>query len=142
MASPGRRRQRGFTYLWVLFAVALLGVGLTAASEVWVAAARRQQREQFDWVGAQFVRAIGSHYHAGPGGLHSFPKDFADLLEDRRSATPRRHLRSVYPNPFTGRADWELLRGGDGRMRGVRGVMMTSEGPVAHDFAYTPGAAD
>lgn len=142
--DPGLHRgaQRGFTYLWVLFAVALLGVGLAAVSDVWVGSGRRQQREQFDWVGEQFVLAIASYYHAGPGGIKTFPNGFDELLDDRRAAVPRKHLRKVYLNPFTASVDWELLKGPDGRMRGVRGVLMTNGGLVTQDFTYAPRPPD
>ena len=40
------RGERGFTYLGVLFAIAVLGLGLSAASEVWVTTAKRQRMEQ------------------------------------------------------------------------------------------------
>jgi type II secretory pathway pseudopilin PulG len=53
--------QRGFTYLWVLVAIAVLGIGLVAASEVWQTTARRQQLEQLDWAGTQYMRAVGTH---------------------------------------------------------------------------------
>lgn len=39
-----------------------------------------------------------------------WPKRLEDLLEDRRGATPRRHLRRVYDDPCTGRPDWALQR--------------------------------
>jgi type II secretory pathway pseudopilin PulG len=39
----------------VLLAVALLGIGLAAASEVWTAVARSQKLEQLEWVGQQYV---------------------------------------------------------------------------------------
>ena len=105
-------------------------------------AARRQQREQFDWAGAQFTRAIGSYYHAAPGGIKAFPRSLEDLLEDRRSAVPRRHLRSVYLNPYTASADWELLKAADGGVRGVRGAANTSDGIVTQDFSYAPLLSD
>jgi type II secretory pathway pseudopilin PulG len=68
------QRQHGFTYLGVLLAIALLSVGLTAASEVWVTVARRQRLEQLNWAGQQFAQAIGSYYESSPGGAKAYPK--------------------------------------------------------------------
>jgi type II secretory pathway pseudopilin PulG len=134
------KKQGGFTYLAVLLAIALLGIGLVAASEVWVTTARRQRTVQLKWVGQQYVQAIGSYYDATPGPAKAFPKSLQDLLEDRRFAFTRRHLRSLYVNPFSGDAEWELLRAPDGGIRGVRAVAGSPEGGTAasREFQYVP----
>lgn len=116
-ARSGRaRRERGFAYLRVLAAVAVIGVGLLAVSEVWVASARRQRMAELDWIGAQFTGAIGSYYQSTPGQVKVYPARLEDLVEDRRYVTMRRHLRRVYTNPFSGQADWR-----DGRCSGRQG---------------------
>jgi type II secretory pathway pseudopilin PulG len=68
------QEQRGFTYLGVLLAIALLGIGLVAAAEVWTTTAKRQRIEQLDWVGQQYVQAIGGYYESSPGRAKVFPK--------------------------------------------------------------------
>ena len=134
------RRQAGFTYLGLLLAIALLGLGLTAASEVWSTVARRQRIEQLEWVGQQYVRAIGSYYESSTGSAKAFPKTLQDLLEDRRFVFVRRHLRQVYANPLTGAADWELVRAPDGGVRGVRTVTTSPSDVMAgsREFVYAP----
>jgi type II secretory pathway pseudopilin PulG len=135
------RRQGGFTYLGVLLAIALLGIGLAAASEVWSTTARRQRMAQLDWVGQQYVQAIGSYYESTPGRVKAYPRDLKDLVEDRRFAFVRRHLRQVYVNPLSGVADWQLINTADGGIRGVR-VAMIDAGNAAsgsREFAYVPG---
>ncbi|MFG6489632.1 type II secretion system protein [Roseateles sp. BYS78W] len=134
------KQQSGFTYMGVLLAIALLGIGLVAASEVWVKAARQQRMEQLDWVGQQYVQAIGSYYEASPGRTKVFPTSLQDLIEDRRFSFARRHLRSLYANPFTGTAEWELIRAPGGGIRGVRVVVEIAEGSAsaAREFAYVP----
>lgn len=112
-------RQRGFTYLGVLLAIAMLGIALTAASEVWVTVAKRQRMEQLEWVGQQYVQAIGSYYEGSPG-MKAYPRTLHDLIEDRRFIFVRRHLRQVYVNPFAGTADWESIGAVDGGVRGLR----------------------
>ena len=129
----GRRdSQAGFTYLWVLMAIAVLGVGLTAVSAVWVSAVQREQKEQFEWIGQQYVQAIGSYQQVGQG---VYPRNLEDLLEDRRVGL-RRHLRQVYPNPFTAKVDWEMVRGVDGGVRGVRGRWMVGGEAREQSFLY------
>jgi len=135
-----RRRQSGFTYLGVLLAIALLGVGLLAASEVWVSAADRQKNEELQWIGSQFTLAIGSFYEASPGTTKRYPVSLDELLNDRRHATVRRHLRMLYLNPFTGKADWELVKAADGQVRGVRAIILTNGRTVSRVFVYVPPA--
>ena len=131
--------QGGFTYLWVLAAIAVLGIGLLAVSEVWVTSARRQKLVELEWIGGQFTRAIGSYYQSTPGVAKVYPLTLLDLIEDRRYVTVRRHLRAVYANPFTGKPDWELVVVGDGRVRGVRVTLPSEDGVSVKEFAYQPG---
>jgi type II secretory pathway pseudopilin PulG len=132
------RSQRGFTYLGVLFAVALLGLGIVAASEVWVTTAKRQRIEQLEWVGQQYVAAIGSYYESSPGGAKVFPRSLDDLLEDRRVPFVRRHLRQVYANPMSGKLDWELMEAPGVGVRGVRARYGAIDGgpEQVREFAY------
>ena len=133
-------RQRGFTYLGVLLAIAILGIGLSAASEVWVTVAKRQRMEQLEWVGQQYVQAIGSYYEASPGRVKGYPRTLHDLAEDRRFAFVWRHLRQVYVNPFTGAADWEVIAAADGGIRGLRvsSVNTGAAGSRAREYVYAP----
>jgi len=135
------RYQRGFTYLGVLIAIAILGIGLQAASEVWVKTARHEKLEELNWTGKQFTQAIGSYYLSTPGGAWTYPLSLDDLLEDRRFATTRRHLRTIYANPFTGKADWELVMGSDGRLHGVRTTVpegvFGEKGGTVRTFIYS-----
>jgi len=140
MVGGGHRRRcdRGFTYLWVLLAIALVGVGLTAVSQVWVTTAQRQKADELEWIGAQFVQAIGSYYESSPGFSKTFPSSVQDMLEDRRSAVVRRHLRSAYRNPFTARDDWQLLLTADGKIRGVRALVNDAGVDRSRDFVFVP----
>ena len=133
MVSDSLRRQRlgagrgvsqgGFTYLWLLVAVALIGIGLAATAEVAATVARRARMAQADWAGTQYVQAIGSYYAFSPSTAKTYPSSLADLLEDRRGPVVRRHLRSLYRNPFNKDGHWEIVVGGDARVHGVRLVL-------------------
>ena len=134
------RRQRGFTYLGVILAIAIMGIGLTTASEIWATMARRQRMEQLDWVGQQYVQAIGSYYEAMPGRVKMYPRNLSDLVEDKRFVFTRRHLRQVYINPFTAMADWQVITAPDGGIRGLRFQLAasTSVATEAREFVYRP----
>ena len=127
VASSRTRRKAslaGFTYLGVLMAIALVSIGLMAVSEVWVSTAQREKLAQLDWAGQQYQRAIASYYHASPNLVKTYPPSLEALLEDHRFPTIRRHLRTLYPNPFTGRVDWQPIVAVGG---GVQGVALSIE---------------
>lgn len=115
------RRQEGFTYLGILLAVAILGVMLAAAGQVWSTTAQRDREAELLFVGEAYRAAIESYYR----GSAQLPRELQDLVEDRRSLVLRRHLRRLYVDPTTGRLDWEIVRTADG---GILGVHSSSHG--------------
>lgn len=132
------RGERGFTYLGLLIAIAILGIGLVAASDMWSSSVRHQRLVQLDWIGGQFTEAIGSYYHSSPGTLKQYPATLAELLEDKRFLTVRRHLRRVYVHPVTGLREWELVRGADGRIVGVRAEVPMPDRPLVREYRWVP----
>lgn len=117
-----RSRGHGFTYLALLLAVAFLGIGLAAIGTVWATVAQREREAQLLFAGDAYRAAIDSYYSSGPVA-HQLPRDLGDLVEDHRGPLLRRHLRRLYPDPMTGRVDWELIRDPDG---GIMGLNSTS----------------
>lgn len=113
-----RRGEAGFTYLWLLFAVAGMGLLLAAAAEVWDTAARREKEAELLFIGGQFARAIAAYHARSPGALKQYPEKLEDLIEDKRPPAPLRHLRKVFRDPMTNSAEWGLVRTG-GRIVGV-----------------------
>jgi type II secretory pathway pseudopilin PulG len=121
MRSGKRQRPhsaRGFTLLVILIAIALLGIGLAAIGTVWATVAQREREAQLLFVGHAYRDAIASYSSSGPAA-NQLPRELQDLVQDERQPLPRRHLRQIYPDPFTGQADWELLRDPDGAIYGV-----------------------
>jgi type II secretory pathway pseudopilin PulG len=112
--------QHGFTYIGLLFAIAIIGITLATVGVVWSTEARRDREAQLLFVGDQYRQAIGRYLQAG--GV--YPQSLDELLEDKRVPLPRRFLRRLYPDPMTGSADWELIQAGDG---GIMGVASTSQ---------------
>jgi type II secretory pathway pseudopilin PulG len=104
--------QEGFTYLMLLWWVAIGGVMLAAVAQSWVNEARREKDIELAFRAAQITRAIQSYYEATPGGVRLPPTSFKDLLEDRRGPVLMRHLRQVWPDPVTGGAEWGLIKRG------------------------------
>jgi len=122
--TRGARRalEAGFTYLFVLFLVSLLGVGLAAAGEAWQSQRLRAAEAELLWTGDQYRRAIDAYYRNAPGcgaERNRYPRELAHLVKDPRCQATVRYLRKLYPDPITGGA-WELVRAPDGGIAGVR----------------------
>ena len=120
-AAPVRARQSGFTYIGLLFAIAILGITLSTVGVVWSTQLRRDKEAELLFVGDQFRIAIGRYVRSGG----QFPLELTDLVEDKRTPVPRRFLRRIYPDPMTGNADWQLILAPQG---GIMGVASASQG--------------
>lgn len=140
-SNSGKRlavAQDGFTYLGVLLAIALLGIGLSVVSEVWTKTVERQKRIQLDWVGRQYVQAIQSYYYANTDPVHSYPKALEDLLEDKRYPAIKRHIRALYPDPFSGTVKWKLIGAPTGGFQGVELDDPGRDPPLKQQFIFAP----
>lgn len=114
-----RRLHRGFAYLLLLVAVAVLGVVSASAVSIGAHAARRDAETHLLAIGAEFENALSS-YRAMPGGaISTGPRSLEDLLQDPRRPTITRHLRQVYADPLTGRSEWGLVKEPDGSITGI-----------------------
>lgn len=116
--------QAGFTYLVILFGIAVLGVGLAAASEVWVTVSRRDKERELIYIGRQYREAIRSYYEQAAGIGKRYPDSLDDLLRDPRLVTVKRHLRKLFRDPITGDAKWGLVQAPTG---GIMGIYSLSE---------------
>lgn len=115
MAHTRRRSQTGFTYIMLLWWVALSGLMLAALSQSWVIDAHRAREAELIWRGEQFRLALEAYASVPVAeGASRLPTRLEDLLEDRRSGVLQRHLRRIWRDPLTGRAQWGLVREGDG----------------------------
>jgi hypothetical protein len=112
------RREHGGALLGLLIGVAAMGAGHLAVTEHQATQSQRDREAELLFIGEQFRRAIESYYLAGPPEQRLLPARFEDLLADSRGLSSRTHLRRLYRDPFTGRADWGLIRAGD-RLLGV-----------------------
>lgn len=113
------RRCDGFTYLGILFAVALLGASLSVVGTMWSTASKRTNELELLFIGHEFRDAIASYYSSSQVGVFQYPRMLSDLLADRRGPTVVRHLRRLYADPFTKSADWELITLPDGAIIGI-----------------------
>ena len=113
-------RQAGFTYLGLLFAIAILGITLASVGVMWSTQIRREKEAELLWIGGQYRMAIGQYYATGG----QYPMQLADLLEDKRFPQTRRYLRRLFADPMTGQLDWELVAAPG---NGIMGIASTSQ---------------
>lgn len=106
----GDGRQRGYTYLLMLFVVATFGYSLALLGETWRVSARREQQLELDFRLTAYAQALSSYRQSTPDGLSYRPQQLQALIEDYRTGVRRRHLRRLYPNPVSGRLDWLIIR--------------------------------
>jgi type II secretory pathway pseudopilin PulG len=115
-------RAAGFTYIGLLIAVVVLGLGLAAVGTVWRTQAQREREQELLAIGREFRDALASYYGAG---AHQYPQAIEDLLDDKRFTEPKHHLRKLYADPMTGSADWTIIRAD---MQGISGIASSSKG--------------
>jgi len=111
--------SRGFTYLAVLFLVAIMGAVLGATAVVWKTMNQRDKEQELLFIGHEYRRAIGLYYERTPGAAKQFPKKLEDLLEDKRQTTLTRYLRKRYNDPFGADKEWGIVQGPGGTIMGV-----------------------
>lgn len=128
--------QHGFTYLTILFVVAILGGGLALAGEVWHTATQREKEAELIFVGREYRKAIERYYLAGQ---RVYPRNLDDLLKDPRRGDTQRYLRKRYPDPITGKAEWGLVKAPDGGIMGVHSLSTDAPLKVANFRASEKG---
>jgi type II secretory pathway pseudopilin PulG len=113
------RQQQGFTLIAVLVAMLMLALATTQVTTVAAQQAQREREEQLLRIGLAYQQAIGLYYENSPGTVKRWPRDIADLLEDRRFVSLQRYLRKAYADPLGAGQDWGLVRAADGGIQGV-----------------------
>lgn len=114
------KKQKGFTYLGFLIAVAVSGAGLSAVAEIASHAMQREKEAELLFRGNEYREAIASYHRTED----RYPQALQHLLENKGFSVPVRHLRRMYADPMTGDADWVLVQAPDG---GIMGVHSRSE---------------
>lgn len=142
------KHDRGFTYIGVLLATAILTAGLGLAIEAWHTTLRREKEADLQHIGIQYQRAILLYYEGSPTRQPRYPRELKDLLQDERYPTARRYLRKLYPDPITG-SEWALMKAPDGGIMGIHSTSsatpLKARGAAATyqdwKFAYLPATA-
>jgi type II secretory pathway pseudopilin PulG len=112
------KHECGFTYISLLFVIIVIGLALGSTGQVWSTVQKREKEAELIFRGGQIRSAIERYYKMP--GIKGYPKTLEDLLKDKRQAVLTRHLRRIYEDPLTGKADWLPIKAPDGGIMGVK----------------------
>lgn len=136
-------RQSGFTYVALLFVLAVFGMGAAWIGETSSRTAQRERERELVEIGLRMQAAIRSYYLSAPGSVRSFPRDFDDLEFDQRYVGVKRHLRRLERDPIANSFDWGVVRASDGGIAGVYSrsdaTPLTTPGITIGLFEVPPG---
>jgi type II secretory pathway pseudopilin PulG len=112
-----------------MISIAVIGIAAAGAAQVGAIYQRRMAEKELLFVGGEFQRAFISYAQATPARQLTQPRTLDELLRDPRYPNVVRHLRKIYADPMTGKADWVLVMSPDGQtIIGVRSA--STERPI------------
>jgi hypothetical protein len=88
---------------------------------------RAAAEEELLEIGYQFTQALQSYAAVTPRGQPQQPPSLKELLLDPRFPQVRRHLRKIFVDPVTGKAEWGVMYLTE--KKGVVGVYSLSDEP-------------
>src|SRR3989475_5963095 len=112
------QEERGVTYLFVMLAVALIGISVTVAAKQWKAVVQREKEADLLARGIEVQTALAV-YSAQQKKGRVVPGEIYPLTLEELTKQPKPVLRKAYKDPMTGN-DWEYVRDPTGRIKGVR----------------------
>jgi len=113
MVARPVRNEAGFTYVGLVFFVAILGLVGAATLKVDALLRRAAAEQDLLEIGAEFSEALRSYAAATPRGYPTAPPSLQELLKDPRFPGTRRHLRKIFVDPITGKSEWGIVYQGD-----------------------------
>lgn len=132
-----RQVDLGFTYITLIFFVAVISVVSLTTVQIGTLISRRWVEEELLEVGNEFRAALLSYANATPAGQSRMPSSLQDLLKDPRYPGTRRHLRKIYVDPIRGKAEWGIVNGPGGV--GIIGIYSLSDAiPIKIDNFAPP----
>lgn len=127
------RHQSGFSYVIVMFLVAVLSLVSLRALENTLTAERRAKEAELLSLGMAYRDAIKAYYADAQGTLKSYPDSIEALLLDTRGTKLRKHLRKRFRDPITGSKHWGLIYL-DGDTEKIIGVYsLSTRKPIKRD---------
>lgn len=113
---------QGFTYLALLFMVAMMGATLALTGHLWKKTMQQEKERELLFIGNQFRRAILLYYERTPSAAKQYPKSLNDLIKDNRYPSVQRYLREIYRDPITGNREWGIIKAPEGGIMGIHSL--------------------
>lgn len=112
------KMQKGVTYLWMLFFIFILSLGLEKSLFVYSKLDQKQKEKELIYIGKLYQKAIKEYYLSGENS-NEYPQKLSDLLKDPRYLVTRRYIRKLYIDPLTNK-DFLLIYSSNGGICGVK----------------------
>jgi hypothetical protein len=104
LAAVGKRAERGYALLLVVFLTSLMLLATIVAAPSVRTERKREQEEEMIWRGKQYVRAIKMYYRKNG----KFPTSLDDLTKPKMGSL--RYLRQAYKDPMNKEdGSWRLI---------------------------------
>jgi type II secretory pathway pseudopilin PulG len=134
------RRSRGFTFLGLMFLIAVMALMATAAASTWAFTSQRQKELDLLFVGHEYRVALTRYVLAHAGQPQPYPTELRDLLGGKDQLVPVRYLRHLYFDPMTGGAEWGLVKTPQGGITGI--YSLSTREPVRRRPAFGDDGLD
>jgi type II secretory pathway pseudopilin PulG len=121
--------QKGFSYIGVMVTLVIAAIGMQGAAVMWQQQTQRDNEASLLETGEAYRLAIGRYYESTPQPVKQYPVRLEELLEDKRFPVPKRHLRKLYPDPFSVKQGMTLVVK-EGRIVGVHSQSLLE--PIRH----------
>jgi len=112
------QNERGVTYLFLMFAIVLIGLSTTAAAKQWKVMVQRELEADLLAKGIEIQDALALYSATRKAGRvmpgEVYPQSLVELTR-----LPKPFLRKAYTDPMT-HGEWEYLRSPTGGIMGVR----------------------
>jgi type II secretory pathway pseudopilin PulG len=115
---PTMKNEDGVTYLFLMFAIVLIGITTTTAAKQWKAIVQREQEADLLTKGIEIQNALALYSSTKKAGRVVPGEVYPPSLEEL-TRLPKPFLRKAYLDPIT-HGEWEYLRGPSGGIMGVR----------------------
>jgi hypothetical protein len=121
--APRFSHQRGVAYFWALLMVLFITLGLGKLLENVAMSNQRAREAELLYAGNLYRDAIRQYWQSTPTGAKPYPEKLENLLRDPRYPVIRRYLRTLYPDPVTGKP-FVPIPAPDGGVMGVRSASL------------------
>lgn len=135
------RAQGGFLLSATILLLLVTALLTFTLARRWEVEDRLAKERDLMWIGEQFRFALASYSAVTTEDGGRAPRTLEDLLDDRRGQLRRQHLRRIYVDPMTGKAQWGLVKDASGGIVGVHSQSQAKPLPRDRLWPFEPAWA-